>query len=97
MSYYGAIQYILNARAKLEEGYVKVSHIYDIVNCGRPIHYFLQYKKQTFKIPRLLRWEVIVNTPELVEEVGKARAEILSSHDALEEVRTLMRLPLLKY
>lgn len=42
---------------------------------------------KTFKIPTLDKWMVIVNTPELIEEIQKAPDHVLSFEAAVDDVR----------
>ncbi|KAK7049978.1 hypothetical protein VNI00_005409 [Paramarasmius palmivorus] len=44
-----------------------------------------KYQGRVFKIPRLTSWDVIVTSPELVEEYRKAPDDILSFHDAVND------------
>ncbi|EJC99414.1 uncharacterized protein FOMMEDRAFT_32745, partial [Fomitiporia mediterranea MF3/22] len=69
-SYYGAMNFITNARAMLQEGYDK-------------------FKSRTFKVPQMRRWLVIVNTPELIDEVSRAPEDRLSFVEGTREVSSL--------
>ncbi|KAH8113856.1 cytochrome P450 [Phellopilus nigrolimitatus] len=44
-----------------------------------------KYGARTFKVPELTRWLVVVNTPELVEEIRRAPDDRLSFLDATDE------------
>lgn len=84
-SYYGAYKFFLNARSMLEEGYAKVSvpAYAREVSCSS----LYKYKGETFKVPRISTWEVVVSKPELIDEVRKAPDNVLSFHAAVDEVR----------
>ncbi|KAL5483395.1 hypothetical protein ACEPAI_8626 [Sanghuangporus weigelae] len=45
-----------------------------------------KYKARTFKVPELRRWLVVVNTPELIDEVRKAPDDKLSFLEAVRDL-----------
>lgn len=49
----------------------------------------MKYKGETFKIPMIDHWEVVVSKPELIDEVRKAPDDKLSFYAAVDEVGLL--------
>ncbi|THH08423.1 hypothetical protein EW145_g2710 [Phellinidium pouzarii] len=46
----------------------------------------LQYKMRTFKVPQVTRWVVVVNSPDLIDELRKAPVDKLSALAAFKEL-----------
>ena len=87
LSYIGAHRLVNHAREMLKEGYEKVCLLKALSIC---FLLWAKYKGGMFKLAMQDRWLVVVNTPELIEELRKLPDDQVSFIDAVHEVRSWM-------
>jgi hypothetical protein len=87
-SYYGALLFMIKGNEVVQNGYNQVlQSLYVICRSqARPVG-GPQYKGTIFKVPTFSEWLVIVTSPSLVDDIGKASDAELSSHQAMVQVR----------
>lgn len=86
LSYWGAIQFFVNARELLQEGYSKVCYVYATM-LGHVLRCCLtQYRGSVFRVPMLDRWVVVFSGAAMNEQLRKYPDDQMNFMDAADEV-----------
>ena len=88
LSCYGTVQYISKGQELLRDAVQKVkSHSLRHCHFGTLSEWLnLQHKGNTIKVPEPDKWNIVVNRPELIDEIQKATEDKLSFNGALDDV-----------